>query len=112
MRQNICKKPKDRIYVKRYEYLSFAENMGKILSNMYGQKVLDSAEKSNTGTIKTASKRAIQRQQKQLVIQLVIKLQIKKQVFQKKSPKELHSQNEDEIEITKKDIYLLKKDNK
>ena len=93
--------PKDRIYVKRYGFLSFTENMGKILSNKYGQKVLDSTEKYNTGTIKTASKRAILKQQKQLLIYLVIKLQIKLQVFQKKSSKEMHSQNEDEMEIPK-----------
>ena len=42
--------------------------MGKILSNRYGQKILDSAKKSITDAIKTASKRAIQKQQKQLVI--------------------------------------------
>ena len=35
--------------------------MGKNLSNQYGQKLLDSAKKSRTDTIKTASKRAIQR---------------------------------------------------
>ena len=39
--------------------LSFAKNMGKKLSNKYGQKLLDSAQKSATDTIKTASKRAI-----------------------------------------------------
>ena len=33
--------------------------MGKSLSNKYGQKLLDSAEKSATDAIKTASKRAI-----------------------------------------------------
>ena len=91
----------DRIYVKRYVFLSFAENMGKILSNKYDQKVLDSTEKYNTETIKTASKRAILKHQKQLLIYLVIKLQIKLQVFQKKSSKEMHSQNEDEMEIPK-----------
>ena len=37
--------PRDRIYVKGYEFLSFAKNMGKILSNKYGQKLLDSAKK-------------------------------------------------------------------
>ena len=42
--------------------------MGKILSNRYGQKILDSAKKSITDAIKTASKRATQKQQKQLVI--------------------------------------------
>ena len=33
--------------------------MGKSLSNKYGQKLLDSAKKSTTDAIKTASKRAI-----------------------------------------------------
>ena len=35
--------------------------MGKSLSNKYGKKLLDSAKKSTTDTIKTASKRAIQK---------------------------------------------------
>ena len=51
--------PKDRIYVKGYGFLSFAKNMGKNLSNKYGQKFLDSAKKSTTDAIKAASKRAI-----------------------------------------------------
>ena len=41
--------------------MSFAKNVGKILSNKYGQKLLDSAKKSTTDAIKTASKRAIQK---------------------------------------------------
>ena len=45
---------------KRYEFLSFAKNTGKSLSNKYGQKRLESAKKSVTDAIKTASKRAIQ----------------------------------------------------
>ena len=53
--------PRDRIYVKEYGFLLFAKNMGKGLSNKYGQKPLDSAKKSATGAIKTASKRAIQK---------------------------------------------------
>ena len=53
--------PRDRIYVKGYRFLSFAKNMGKSLSNKYGQKLLDSAKKSTTDAIKTASKRAIQK---------------------------------------------------
>ena len=52
--------PRDRIYVKGYGFLSFAKNMGKSLSNKYGQKLLDSAKKS-TDAIKTTSKRAIQK---------------------------------------------------
>ena len=53
--------PRERIYVKGYEFLSFAKNMGKSLSNKYGQKLLDNAKKSTTDVIKTASKRAIQK---------------------------------------------------
>ena len=49
------------IYVKVYGFLSFTKNMGKSLSNKYGQKLLDSAKKSTTDAIKTASKRAIQK---------------------------------------------------
>ena len=53
--------PRDRIYVKGYGFLSFANNMGKSLSNKYSQKLLDSAKKSTIDAIKTASKRAIQK---------------------------------------------------
>ena len=48
--------PRDRIYVKGYGFLSFAKNIGKSLTNKYGQKLLDSAKKSTTDTMKTASK--------------------------------------------------------
>ena len=41
--------------------------MGKSLNNKYGQNILDSAKKSTTDAVKTASKRAIQKLQKQLV---------------------------------------------
>ena len=60
--------PRDRIYVKGYGFLKFAKNIGKHLSNKYGQKLLDSGKKSTTDAIKTASKRAFQKQQKQLVL--------------------------------------------
>ena len=53
--------PRDKIYVKRYGILSFAKNIGKNLSNKYGQKLLDISKKSTTDAIKTASKRAIQK---------------------------------------------------
>ena len=53
--------PKERIYVKGYEFLSFSENMGTHLSNTYSQKLLDSTKKSTTDATKTASKRAIQK---------------------------------------------------
>ena len=54
-------KPRDRIHVKGSGFLSFAKNIGKSLSNKYGQKPLDSAKKSTTDAIKTASKRAIEK---------------------------------------------------
>ena len=53
--------PRDRIYVKGYEFLSFAKSMGKNLSNKYGQKRLVSARKFTTDAIKTASKKIIQK---------------------------------------------------
>ena len=53
--------PRDRVYVKGYGFLSFAKNIGKNLSNKYGQKLLGSAEKSTIDAIKTASKRAIEK---------------------------------------------------
>ena len=53
--------PRNRIYVKGYGFLSFAKNMGKTSSNKYGQKLINSAKKSTTNEIKTASKRAFQK---------------------------------------------------
>ena len=37
--------PRERTYVKEFEFLSFAKNIGKNISNKYGQKLLDSAKK-------------------------------------------------------------------
>ena len=53
--------PRDRRYVKGYGFLYFAKNIGKNISSKYSQKLVDSAKKSLTDTIKTASKRAIQK---------------------------------------------------
>ena len=41
--------------------MSFAKNTGKNLINKHSQKLLDTAKKSTTDPIKTASKRAIQK---------------------------------------------------
>ena len=49
--------PRHRIYVKRYGFMSFARSM----SNKYGKKPVDTAKRSAIDTIKTASKRAIQK---------------------------------------------------
>ena len=53
--------PRDSIYVKGFGFSSFAKNIGKRLSNKYGQKLIDSAKKSTTDAIKTTLKRAIQK---------------------------------------------------
>ena len=60
--------PKERRHVKGYGFLSFARNIGthaakvaKNMSDKYSQKLVDTAKKSVTGGIKTASKRAIQK---------------------------------------------------
>ena len=49
--------PRDRIYLKGCGFFSFAKNIG----NKYGKKLFDTAKKSTTDVIKTASKRAIQK---------------------------------------------------
>ena len=49
--------PRDKIYIKRYGFLSLSINM----SNKYSQKPLNSAKKCTTNAIKTASKRPIQK---------------------------------------------------
>ena len=68
--------PGDRIFIKGYGFLSFPKNMGKnigknIRKNFSGkyspgvlamcQKLLDHAKKSSTDTLKTSSKRVIQK---------------------------------------------------
>ena len=49
--------PRNRICVKGYGFMSFARSM----SNKYGKRLVDTAKKSATDAIKTASKRAIQK---------------------------------------------------
>ena len=60
--------PRGRRHVKGYGFLSFARNIGthatkiaKNMGNKYSQKLVDTAKKSATDAIKTASKRAIQK---------------------------------------------------
>ena len=53
--------PRDRRYVKRYGFLSFAKTICKNISNKYNQRLVDSAKKSAIDAIETASKRAIQK---------------------------------------------------
>ena len=65
--------PREGIFVKGYCILSFAKNMGenigknisKTLSGKYNQNILHHARQSATEVLKTASKAAIQKKQKQ-----------------------------------------------
>ena len=92
--------PRDRIYVKGYGFLSFPKNMGKSLSNKYGQNLLDSAKKFTTDVIKTASKRAIQKSAEATGDLIGKKISDKiTSVSNKKSTKELPNNDED-VEIT------------
>ena len=96
--------PRDRTYVKGYGFLSFAKNMGKSLSNKYGQKLLDSAKKSTKDVIKTASKRAIQKITEANGDLIGNKTADKiTSVSKKKFTKELHNNDEtkeEDVEIT------------
>ena len=97
--------PRDRIYVKGYGFLSFAKNMGthatkvaKNLSNICGQKLLDSAKKSTTDTIKTTSKRAIQKTAEATGDLIGNKIPDKLTSVSKKSTKELPN-DETELDV-------------
>ena len=57
MKMRYSIEPRDRIYVKGYGFMPFARS----ISNKYGKKLVDTAKKSVTDGIKTASKRAIQK---------------------------------------------------
>ena len=80
-------------------------NMVKSLSNKYGQKLHDSAKKSTTDAIKTAFKRAIQKTAEATGDLTGNKTADKiTSVSKKKSPKELHNNDEtkegEDVEIT------------
>ena len=98
--------PRDRIYVKVYGFLSFAKNMGKTLSNKYGQKLLDSTKKSTTDAIKTASKRTIQKTAEETGDLIGNKIGDKiTSVSKKESAKELPNDETDVEIVTPKKRY-------
>ena len=91
-----------KLYVKGYRFLSFAKNTGKSLSD---QKLLDSAKKSTTDEIITASKRAIQKTRETTGDLIANKIADKITSVSKKKPtKEFHNDNEtkeeEDVEIT------------
>ena len=110
--------PRNRIYVKGYEFLSFAKNMGKSLSNKYSQNLLDSAKKSRTDAIKTASKRAIQKTAETTGDLIGNKIADKITSVSKKpnNNNDNNNNNNEDVEIIRKEkkryMYLQKKDSK
>ena len=93
--------PRGRIYVKGYEFLSFAKNIGKSLSNKSGQKLINCDEKSTADAIKTASKRATQKTAEATGDLISNKIVDKITSVLKKFTKELQN-NEKEVDTPKK----------
>ena len=79
---------RDRIYVKGYGFLS-----------KYGQKLHDSTKKSTTDVINTASKRVIQKTAEATGDLIGNKTADKITSVSKKPFKELHNNNETDVEI-------------
>ena len=94
------------------DFYLFAKDMGKRLSNKYGQKHLDSAKKSTTDTIKTASERAVQKTAEATGDLIGNKIADKITSVSEKSAKELHNNDETEEQVERVTPYLQKKDNK
>ena len=91
---------RDRIYVKGYGFLSFATNMGKSLSDKYGQKLLYSAKKSTTDAIKTASKRAVQKTAESTADLIGNKIPDKITIVSKKPSNNNNDDDDEDVEIT------------
>ena len=94
--------PRDRIYVNGYGFMSFARSM----SNKYGKKLVDTAKKSATDAIKTASKRAIQKTAEATGDLVGNKIADKTTSVSKKSTKELPTIDEDAELTTPKKRYI------
>ena len=98
-----------RIYVKGYGFMSFARSM----SNKYGKKLVDTAKRSATDAVKTASKRTIQKTADATGDLIGNKIGDKITSLSKKSTKKLPTIDEDaELSTHKKDTYHEKKDSK
>ena len=94
--------PRDKIYVKGYGFLSFAKDIGKNLSNKYGQRIFDTAKKSTNNAIKIASKRAIQKAAEATGDLIGNKIADKITNASKKSNKELSNEEDTELTTHKK----------
>ena len=100
MRHSI--EPRNRIYVKGYGFMSFARSM----SNKYGKKLVDTAKKSATDAIKTASKRAIQKTAEATGDLVGNKIADKTKSVSKKSTKKLATIDKDAELTTPKKGYI------
>ena len=102
-----------RTYVRRYGWLSFAKNIGKNLSNKYGQKLLDRAKKFRINAIKTALKRAIQKTAEATIDLIGNKITDKISKNSSAHSKKFENDNaNDELEVPKKKHIPPEKDNK
>ena len=82
------------------DFCLLLKTWGKSLSNQYGQKLLDSAKKSTTDAIKTASKRAIQKTAEATGDLIGNKIADKTTSISNKSAKELPNNETEEVEMT------------
>ena len=97
--------PRERRYVKGYDFMCFARNF----SYKYSKSLMDKRIDVSKKFAKTAGKKILKKkQQKQLEIKLVIRLLIRLQVRQKNHKMKKYSQ----MKYQTKDIFLLKKDKK
>ena len=109
--------PRDRIYVKGYEFLSFAKSMGKNLSNKYGQKRLDSAKKIYNRCNKNCFKKSNSKKSRsncwfnwQYFADKITS--VSTELHSKKFSTDLHSKNDDansKVEVPKKNISSEKR---
>ena len=88
--------------MKGYGFMSFARSM----SNKYGKKLVDTATKSATDAITTASKRAIQKTVEAIGTLVGNKIADKIIIVSKRSTKKLPTIDED-AELRQKDRKLL-----
>ena len=102
--------PRDRIYVKEYGLLSFVKI--KNLSNKYSQKIIDTAKKSASDTIKTASQWAIQKTAEAMGDLVGNKIADKITSIWKKSTKKLPTTDEDAELTAHKKRYISPEERK
>ena len=86
--------------------MSFAKNIGKNWSNKYTQKIIDTAKKSATDVIKTASQWAIQKTAEAMDDLVGNKIADKITSISKKSTKILRDIDEDAELSTRKKRYI------